>query len=476
MSKHTVPPRPPVTAYHLLAIELAYTHSMASRSENELDAVSLFSNCGAGDFGFAKAGFRFRVMAELISSRLDVALGNHEHAVGVGGDLVQTWPDVVRTWKAHQVSSPALLAACPPCQGMSTARHDRGYQNDPEAGSREPRNLLVLPIAHVAEALKPTLVVVENVVAFLRRQVRDPDTGEGISAARLLIRKLQSHYEVYPFLTDLADYGVPQTRKRAFLTFVRRASSIGAKLRNANEAPYPVPPSAPDYGGVPVTLEAALADLDAAELDAKAPSSARDPANALHFVPTWSESRYRMVDVMPKGCEASAWDNEDCPTCGTVPVDSESAACPQCGAPLLRPVVLEDSKPRLIHGFRRAAYRRMDPKRPATTVTTASGRIGASSTIHPYQNRVLSPLECAHLQTIPDDFNWGKTMESRGVVELRAMIGEAVPPLFTRQHGEILATLLDPNHQEHPCIRATDKRCKVAQQRLDTPLKPRPQE
>ena len=320
---------------------------MESRCEHELSAVSLFSNCGAGDFGFAKAGFRFRVMAELIQSRLDVALGNHKGAVGVGGDLVETWPDVVRAWKAQQDGPPTLLAACPPCQGMSTARYDRGYQDDPEAGSREPRNLLVLPIAYAVQALKPTLIVVENVVAFLRRQVRDPDTHEGISAARLLIRKLQSQYEVYPFLTDLADYGVPQTRKRAFLTFVRRTSSIATKLREANEAPYPVPPSAPDYGGVHVTLAAALGDLDAAELDAKEPSSACDPTNTLHFVPTWSESRYRMVDVMPKGREASAWDNEDCPRCGTVAVDTESAACPQCGAPLLRPVVLENGEPRL---------------------------------------------------------------------------------------------------------------------------------
>lgn len=32
---------------------------------SKLRAVSLFSNCGAGDVGYRDAGFRFDVMAEL---------------------------------------------------------------------------------------------------------------------------------------------------------------------------------------------------------------------------------------------------------------------------------------------------------------------------------------------------------------------------------------------------------------------------
>ena len=103
---------------------------------------------------------------------------------------------------------------------MSTVRTDRGLESDPEAGSRDHRNLLVLPIARVATALRPTLVVVENVTAFLRRMVKDPVSGEGISAARLLARFLADDYDVHPFVGDLADFGVPQTRKRSFLTFV----------------------------------------------------------------------------------------------------------------------------------------------------------------------------------------------------------------------------------------------------------------
>jgi len=81
----------------------------------------------------------------------------------------------------------------------------------------------------------------------------------------------------------------------------------------------------------------------------------------------------------------------------------------------------------------------MYPDRPGATVTTASGKIGSDFTLHPWENRVLSPLECSLLQTFPDDFRWeGKI----GVDAIREMIGEAVPPLFTELHGKVLAAFL----------------------------------
>src|SRR6266481_3952299 len=157
-------------------------------------AVSLFSNCGAGDVGYSKAGFRFDVMAELDPRRLEVCLLNHD-AVGVAGDLRKTWKAVVRNYRSKVgVTRPALLAACPPCQGMSTANSDRGSESDPDAGMKDARNVLVTVIANVARSLQPRIIVVENVPAFLTRQVRHPKTGDPISAARLLIEYLGSDY------------------------------------------------------------------------------------------------------------------------------------------------------------------------------------------------------------------------------------------------------------------------------------------
>lgn len=100
-----------------------------------------------------------------------------------------------------------------------------------------------------------------------------------------------------------------------------------------------------------------------------------------------------------------------------------------------------DGETRLVVGFR-TSYRRMEPDRPAATVTTASGHVGSDRTIHPWENRVLSPLECALLQTFPRSFRWGDSLQQWGHTNVRAMIGEAVPPMFTKKHGRVLAHLL----------------------------------
>jgi DNA (cytosine-5)-methyltransferase 1 len=111
---------------------------------------------------------------------------------------------------------------------------------------------------------------------------------------------------------------------------------------------------------------------------------------------------------------------------------------------LLRPVIRdENGHYRLITGFRTSTYRRVQSDRPAATITTASGHIGSNHTIHPYENRLLSTLECALLQTLPRSFNWGDALVKWGHTNVREMIGEAVPPLFTEKHGKVLRSLLE---------------------------------
>ena len=53
-------------------------------------------------------------------------------------------------------------------------------------------------------------------------------------------------------------------------------------------------------------------------------------------------------------------------------------------------------------------------------------------------------------------------------MELRAMIGEAVPPRFTRLHGEVLMNLLGESSGDLSAIELTDPRCKRARDALRT--------
>lgn len=408
----------------------------------KFNAVSLFSNCGAGDVGYAEAGFHFRVIAELVPHRLKVALANHPGAIGVEGDLRETWKKVVSQYRSvcGQKDLP-LLAACPPCQGMSSVNSGRGAKEDADAGSKDARNLLVTVIASVAKALRPKIIVVENVPVFLTRKVRHPKTNCPISAALLLRGELHKDYELYPVTLDLADYGVPQSRKRAFLTFVRRDLK-GLKLLNRLQvAPFP--------RAVPLderlTVKQAFAALKAPALDAASKEQAvASTFHPLHFVPVWEERQYRMVEAIPPGSGLSAWENSTCRSCGTVSENVDAAVCDMCSEPLDRPAVIDPASGgwRLIKGFRNSSYRRMRLDTPAPTITTASGHVGSSFTIHPTQNRVLSAFECAALQTFPPSFQWGDALKEVGHTNVREMIGEAVPPRFTKLHGGVLVDIL----------------------------------
>jgi len=375
-------------------------------------------------------------MAELQQRRLDVALLNHPGAVGVVGDLTNTWLEVVEQYRqAHGDEPPALLTACPPCQGMSSARSGKGTHADAAAGSSDRRNLLVTVIEQVALELKPRAIVVENVQAFLSRRVVSPEDDKPITAAQLLISGLADDYVAFPLTADLANYGVPQTRRRAFLTFLRKEDVSASNLPPGT---YPFPRRASEPA---LSVVAALRSFALSSLDAGSKEVAEDPIlGKMHSVPVWSPDRYRMVKAIPPG--GSAWTNSSCESCGTVNEDLTVATCANCGNRLLRPSVVDpDGSVRLVRGFR-TSYSRMRVDQPAPTVTTASGHVGSDLTIHPTENRVLSPLECAMLQTFPSDFRWGEALKRYGHTFVREIIGEAVPPHFTALHGKVIAALL----------------------------------
>jgi DNA (cytosine-5)-methyltransferase 1 len=445
------------------------TSSGAVEADNpsRLSAVSLFSNCGAGDLGYREAGFSFDVMAELDPRRLSVALDNHPGATGVQGDLTETWLTVVSEWrKKHGQERPALLAACPPCQGMSSARSGRGKQDDHIAGGRDSRNLLVTVIAEVARKLRPRVIVVENVQAFLTRAVPNPSDGSPISAALLLVDELSKDYVSYSMVADLADWGVPQSRTRAFLTLVRRDELGLKRLRDQERTPFPRPTHARDYGGQPITLRESLLALNPGKLDARSKETAVHKTDELHRVPVWEPMRYRMVQEIPVDFGATAWQNRACSQCAVLSDDPRAAVCSSCGAPLLRPVVQAKDGWRLVKGFKTSSYARMRADAPSSTITTASGHVGSDKTIHPWENRVLSIRECAHLQTLPKDFKWGDALAKWGHTNVRQMIGEAVPPAFTRQHGKALVSVLR-NSSDLPLLVAADQRALKADRALE---------
>lgn len=430
-----------------LAGLVAFIRSKRNRRTGPYTAASLFSGAGFSDLGYEQAGFRLVVLAEMDENRAALAAENFSGAAIVRGDLRRTWREVVRRYKKACNQRLGLLIATPPCQGMSSSNPARGKVADPNSGNRraKERNLLILPVAKVVQALQPRVVVIENVPQLLMRTVRLGKTRRARNIVDVFLERVPE-YRAFKGVVQMADYGIPQIRRRSVVVLVRKRESALKFLERQDALPWPRSTHLADplNGELAwVTLRDWLRRMKYPSLDAISPEMARHPKNPLHRVPYYADHRYSWVADIPPESGANAYQNSCCHSCRHRKVPEGLAYCNRCGAPMLnRPHVrLPNSRIRLVKGFL-SSYRRMNPNLPARTITTASSHLGSDFTIHPWENRLLSTLECADLQTIPRTYNWTWALNRRLNYMMRQVVGEAMPPFFTYLHGKVLRSLL----------------------------------
>jgi len=225
-----------------------------------------------------------------------------------------------------------VLVAGPPCQGFSTL----GKRNP-----ADPRNRLSLHVADWARELRPKVVVVENVAAFLRSTVWES-----------LYRRLRRvGYEVKTFTLNALDFGVPQVRMRSFTIASRVGFCDIRPLRNRRE----------------LTVREAWRGLPAE------PNGRRN-----HYAPEPSAlARARMAVIPPGGDKRDIIRN-----------------APKLTPPSWWTLCCEVTD----------VWGRIHLDRPSNTLRTAFQNPSKGRYIHPTQDRVISLREAARLQSIPDDW------------------------------------------------------------------------
>ena len=404
-------------------------------------AVSLFSGAGLSDLGYEMAGFQFLVQAELDQRRAAIGADNFPASTWVVGDVRLSKNEIVEAYRSATSQRLDLLVATPPCQGMSSSNPSRGKRQTPQAKALEEKNKLILEVIPLAQLLRPRIIVAENV-----RQVLTLNVGydKGIGTVTDVLRNHLQEYDVFPGSVNVADYGVPQIRRRALVVAVHKEEKW---IGQAPDPDYPAWPP-PTHAEKPldgrqrwVSVRQWLESLEYETLDARSKDSARG-AHPLHFVPAYGPDRYQQVSQIPAYSGLSAYENDTCLSCDFRDVERGLASCPACGNVMRnRPYVERNGQPSLIKGFR-SSYRRMIPGRPAYTITTNSSHVGSDFKIHPWENRVLSILECADLQTVPRFYDWTRARENRTLYLIRNLVGEAFPPYFTYVHGLVLEQIL----------------------------------
>jgi DNA (cytosine-5)-methyltransferase 1 len=228
---------------------------------------------------------------------------------------------------------------------------------------------------------------------FLAENVSGLSSANDGQALGVIIAAMQHEgYRVYPHLYKFEDYGIPQARHRIIMVGIRE------------DLPFEfLPPS---------------------------------PAPYAHI----DNSCRRAIEVPP--IPANAFNNEQTRQSATV--------IERLG--YIRPgenVWMADMPERLrlnVTGARLSQiYRRLDPERPAYTVTGSGG--GGTHIYHWAEPRALTNRERARLQTFPDDYFFVGSKES-----VRKQIGMAVPCNGARIIFEaILRTFAGEPYEAIPC-------------------------
>ncbi len=416
--------------------------------------VSAFSGAGLSDIGYELAGFAFKVQCESDPHRAELGKSNFPDSEWVIGDVREVCDEVIAKYR-QQIGNerPALMCVTPPCQGMSSSNPGRGKISSPEESDH--RNTLLLESLLLAARLEPRIVAAENVAPLLNRVVKW--RGKTKTVAKAFVDGL-SDYRVFAGVVEMADYGIPQMRKRSVIVAIHKDEPILSRLEAKKLLPWPRPTHAenPTFDHATwVTLEEWFKEMKYPALDARTRPAA--PNLPLHAVPPYpaGDRRYEMITDIPPRSGRNAYSNSTCPSCRRNSIPRDTAYCPHCGGVLTnRPIVQDDDGTwRLIKGFE-SSYRRAAPNRPAPTVTTNSSHLGSDNKIHPWENRVMSTLECADLQTVPRFYDWTWGLSTRHNYVIRNAIGEALPPYFTYLHGKVLAKMLDGNLPESKLSRA----------------------
>jgi len=352
---------------------LAPYRETSTPSEDRLRLIDLF--CGAGGMtrGFVDAGFR-SVWAndfnEAAAQTYRANFGDH----CVSGDLVS-----ILESQAHIIPKADVVIGGPPCQGFSLL--NKGKHDDP-------RRQLWRPFLDVVGLSEAEAFVMENVPQLL-----------GTPEHHLIVARAEDMgFKVVSMKLLAADYGVPQTRLRAFI--------VGCKFADPEKF---FPPLATHYDPrkakpslfdpLPwATVRDAIADLETpigTEIRLVA------PPYDLHFgrTPTAkSLERYRAI-----------------------PDEGMNREDLFRNAPELTPRCWIEKKGGT------DLFGRLWWDRPSVTIRTEFFKPEKGRYLHPSQHRPITHREAARFQGFPDDFVFVGSK-----IEIARQIGNAVPvPLAT---------------------------------------------
>jgi len=374
------------------------TEGVLARSRKRFRLVDVFAGAGGMTLGFSRSfGHAFEsVWANDFNAycvkTYNANFGDH----CLAGDIVGILGD-----PAIEIPKADVVIGGPPCQGFSLLNKNR---------EGDPRKQLWRPYFEVVQRSGASVFVMENVPQLLNSF----EHGEIMGTAEAM------GFKVWSAVLCAADYGVSQTRRRAFIIgckffdpslvfpprkthFDPRKGEIQYSLLEGNGKGYL--PGAVKWR----TVRDAIADLPppmGTEIrDVEAPLD-------LHFGRSPTEKSLARYKAIPKE--------------GMNRFDLQRRALkltPKCW-------IRKKSGGTDLFG-------RLWWDRPAFTIRTEFYKPEKGRYLHPEQHRPITHREAARLQSFPDDFVF-----TGSKIEIAKQIGNAVPPGLAARVADVVYMLL----------------------------------
>ena len=371
------------------------------QSQRRYRLIDLFCGAGGMSLGFSEVfGQPFQSVwandfNQFCGDTYNENFGHH----CVVGDIVE----ILEQGKIEIPKADVVIGG-PPCQGFSLLNKNR--ENDP-------RKELWRPYLAVVERCGASIFVMENVPQLLGTF----EHGEIVEAARSI------GFQVWHDKLNAADYGVPQTRIRAFIIGCKFAdpSLLFPPRRthfnpNGDGKQLTIPFNKEEY----LTKSARWKTVKDAIADLPPPEGTEirnvEPPLDLHFGrnPTeLSRKRYRAI-----------------------PHEGMNRFDLQRIAPELTPKCWIRKKSGGTDLFGRLWW-----DKPSVTIRTEFFKPEKGRYLHPEQHRPITHREAARFQSFPDSF---KFLGSK--IEIAKQIGNAVPPLLAARLADVVRLLLDQKY------------------------------
>ncbi len=347
---------------------------------SRLTLMDLFSGCGGLTRGFQDSR-RFRSefaveVDEAAAATYRANFGDHVRCAPI--EQIESFPPV------------DVIVGGPPCQGFSPLNM-RGVGLE--------RRTLWREYLRAIEEAEPVAFLMENVPQLLRsaEYLRFKDAAGALG------------FDVVGEVVNAADFGVPQTRRRAIV--------LGSRLAT------PVLPS----------------------------STHRAPGSAQKGEPAWRTVRDAIGDLPGKPSNVD-WHNARKPRpvsierYEAIPGEGEGRFDLAKRRPDITPACWLRKKTGSTDVFGRLWW-----DKPAYTIRTEFYKPEKGRYLHPKEHRPITVREAARLMSFPDDF---RLPSDRSMTSIAKQIGNAVPPLLAQRLAESLADQLDSAGAESGLVAA----------------------